>query len=32
MVYGYAECVQMLNAFLVYCVGTCMVVYLDQVL
>ena len=31
MVYGYVECVQMLIAFLVYCVDTCMVVYLDQV-
>ena len=30
MVYGYVECVQMLIAFL-YCVGTCMVVYFDQV-
>ena len=31
MGYGYIECVQMLIAFLVYCVGTCMVVYFDQV-
>ena len=31
MVYGYVQCVQMLIAFLVYCVDTCMVVYFDQV-